>query len=73
MSLLEDDEKVKEGAGIKDLTPNKLLTRLPVLLAQIKSGNNSYKLKTKMRQILYHFYQHNKITKAVYNNLIKPF
>ena len=45
------------------LTPNKLLTRLPILLAQIKAGNNSYKLKNKIRHILYLFYQHNKITK----------
>ena len=28
-----------EGNGLKILTPNKLLTRLPVLLAQIKPGN----------------------------------
>ena len=33
------------GRGIKILTPNKLLTRLPVLLAHIEAGNNSCKLK----------------------------
>ena len=38
--LEEDQEEVKEGKGLKILTPNKLLTRLPVLLAQIKAGNN---------------------------------
>ena len=27
------------------LTPNKLLARLSILLAQIKAGNNLYKLK----------------------------
>ena len=26
---------------LKTLTPSKLLTRLPILLAQIKAGNNS--------------------------------
>ena len=32
----------------KVLTLNKLLTRLPVLLlAKVKAGNNSYKLKAK--------------------------
>ena len=31
-----DEEKVKEGKELKILTPNKLLTRLPILLAQIK-------------------------------------
>ena len=35
----------KEGKGLKIVTPNKLLTRLPILVAQIKAGNNSYKLK----------------------------
>ena len=43
----------KIESGIKVLTPNKLLTRLPVLLAQTKAGNNSYKLKKEVRQILY--------------------
>ena len=31
--------------GFKILTPNKLLTRFPILLAQIKAGNNSSKFK----------------------------
>ena len=35
-----EDEEVKEGTGIKILTPNKPLARLPVLLAQMKTGNN---------------------------------
>ena len=35
------------------LTPKKLLTRLAILLAQIKAGNNSYKLKKEIKQILY--------------------
>ena len=53
------------------LTPNKLFTRLLVLLAQIKAGNNSNKLKNEIWQILYLLYQHNKIAKELYNNLIK--
>ena len=32
------------------LTPNKLLTRLPVLLAQIKAGHNLCKSKSEIRQ-----------------------
>ena len=35
---LEDD---KEGKRLKISTPNKLFTRLSILLAQIKAGNNS--------------------------------
>ena len=46
MPTLEgDEEEIKEGKGLKILTPNKLPTRLPILLAQIKAGNNSNKLK----------------------------
>ena len=71
MPPLEDDGEVKEGKGLKILTANKLLTRRPVLLAKIKAGNNSYKLNNEIRQILYLLYQHNKITKKDYNNLIK--
>lgn len=46
MSSLEGDEKeLKEAKGLKTFSPNKLLTGLPVLLAQIKAGNSSYKLQ----------------------------
>ena len=46
MSSLEDDEEeLKEEKGLKTFSPNKLLTGLPVLLAQIKAGNSSYKLQ----------------------------
>ena len=41
-------KEIKEGQGIKILTPNKLLTRLATLSLQIKAGNNSCKL-TKMK------------------------
>ena len=53
MPPLEGDEKeVRKGKVIKILTPNKLLTRRPILLAQIKAENNSYKLKNQIRQML---------------------
>ena len=73
MSPLEGDEETKEGKGLKIFTPNKLFTRLPMLLAEIKAGNNWYKLKNEVRQILYLLYQNNKTTKKVYNNLINLF
>ena len=71
MSPLEGDEEVREGKELKILTLNKLLTRLPISLTQIKAGRNLYKLKNDITQILYLLYQHNKITKKVCNNLIK--
>ena len=45
---LEGDEEVKEGKGLKTLSPNKLLTKLPIILAQVKAGNNSNKLKNEI-------------------------
>ena len=57
--------------GLKILIQNKLLTRPPVLLPQKKSRSNSYELKIEIKQILYLLHQHNKITKRLYNNLIK--
>ena len=42
-------EEAIEKKELKIPTPSKLLTRLPVLLAQIKAKNNSYKLKDDIR------------------------
>ena len=42
-----NEEEVKEGKGIKILSPNKVITILPILLAQIKAGNNSNNVKIK--------------------------
>ena len=66
-----EGEGVKEGKVLKISTPNKLLTRLPILLAQIKAVSDSYNLKNKIRQILYLLYQHNITIRQVYNKLIK--
>ena len=60
-----DEEEVIEGIGLKTLTPNKLLTRLPALLTQIKVGNNSRKLKNEIGKIVYSLYHHNKIVKKL--------
>ena len=68
---LDPRKKKYAGTRLKILIPNKLLTRLPILLPQIKAGNNSYKLINEIRQISYLLQQHNKINKKVYNNSIK--
>ena len=62
----------QQEEGVKILTPNQMLSRLPIYLAQLKAGNNSEKLKNEIRQLLYSFYRSNNMTKQVYNNLIKP-
>ena len=56
--------------GLKILTPQQLFARLPILLAQIKAGNNSRELKNEIRQLLYSLYRSKKINKTVYKNLI---
>ena len=43
----------QRGQGLKILTPNQILNRLPISLAQLKAGNNSEKLKSQIRQLLY--------------------
>ena len=60
----------QEGTGLKILTPNQMLKRLPIALAQIKSGNNSESLLNETRQIVYSLYRSKEITKKVYNNII---
>ena len=59
------------GSGLKILTNKQMLNRLPILLAQIQAGNNSIKLKTEIRKILYSLHRSKVLTKTVYNNLIK--
>ena len=61
------------GLGLKILTPNQLLRRLPITLAQLKVGNNSEKLKNEIRQLLYSLYQSRKLTKQLYKSLIDIF
>ena len=63
-------EGEQEGTGLKILTPNQMLKRLSIALAQIKAGNNSESLLNEIRQILYSLYRSIEITKKVYNNII---
>ena len=77
MPELESEESAvkkrnQQGKGVKILTPNQMLSRLPISLAQLKAGNNSEKLKNEIRQLLYSLYRSKNMTKQVYNNLIKP-
>ena len=60
----------QKGEGLKILTPNQMLSRLPITLAQLKAGNNSEKLKNEIRQLLYSLYRSKKLTKQLYKKLI---
>ena len=48
-----------------------MLKRLSIALAQVKEDNNSENLLNEIKQIVYSLYKSKKITKKVYNNLIK--
>ena len=60
----------QQGSGLKILTPNQMLSRLPISLAQLKAGNNSEKLKNEIRQLLYSLYRSKKLTKQLYKSLV---
>ena len=68
--ILPFNRQNQEGQGLKILTPDQMLSRLPITLAQLKAGNNSEKLKNEIRQLLYSLYRSKKLTKTIYNNLI---
>ena len=75
MPDLESEESAAQrrnhqGKGLKNLTPNQMLSRLPIAFAQLKVGNNSKKFKNEIRQILYSLYRSKKLTKQIYKSLI---
>ena len=49
--------RVNASERVKILTPNQMLKRLPVALAQIKAGNNSESLLNEIRQIVHSLIQ----------------
>ena len=63
--ILKFNEQKQQGLGLKILTPNQMLSRLPITLAQLKAGNNSEKLKNEVRQLLYSLYRSKTLTKQL--------
>ena len=68
--ILKFNQLEQEGSGLKILTPNQMLSRLPISLAQLKAGNNFEKLKSEIRQLLYSLYRSKKLTKQLYKSLV---
>ena len=68
--ILEFTKQNQQGHGLKILTPNQVVSRLPITLAQSKAGNNSQKRKNEIRQILYSLYRSKKLTKQLYKSLV---
>ena len=70
MPELEIEESVSQirnqrGQGVKLLTPQQMLSRLPNSSIQLKAGN-----KNEIRQLLYSLYRSKKLGKTIYNNFI---
>ena len=58
MPELESEESAAQrrnqtAKGLKILTPNQMLNRLTISLAQLNAGNNSEKLKNEIRKQFY--------------------
>ena len=75
-SLMASEAKNKtknkaSGKRLKILTPEQLLQRLPIALAQVKTGNNSESLLNEIWKVVYFLCLSKEITKKVYNNIIK--
>ena len=63
--ILKFNNQVQQGQGLKILSPNQMLSRLPISLAQVEAGNNSEKLKNEIRQLLYSLYRSRNMPKQV--------
>ena len=68
--IFELNSENQLGLGLKILTPNQMLSRLPISLARLKAGNNSEKLKNEIRQLLYSLCRSKKLIKQLYKNLV---
>ena len=68
--ILKFNEQNQQGKGLKILTPNQMLSRLPISLAQLKAGNNFDKLKNEIRQLLYSLYRSKQLTNQLYKSLV---
>ena len=65
-----DERKKQEAKGLKILTPELMLSRLPISLAQLKAGNTSEKLKNEIRQLFSSLYRSKKLSKTIYKHLM---
>ena len=68
--ILEFNGQNQEGQGLEILTPQQMLNRLPISLAQLQTRNNLQKLKNKTRQLLYSLCRSKKLSKTIYNSLM---
>ena len=63
--VYNDPVNEQQGQGLKILTPQQMITRLPILLAQLNGGHNSQKFKNEIRQIMYSLYRLKNLSKTI--------
>ena len=54
--ILDFNRQNEEGQGLKILTPQQMLNRLPISLAQLEAWNNLEKRKNEIRQLVHSLY-----------------
>ena len=69
--IFEAKRKVNKGKELKILTPQQMLQRILIALAQVKAGNNSKNVSNEIEEVVYSLNQSKEITEKVYNNIIK--
>ena len=62
--ILKFNKQNQQGHGLKILTPDQMLSRLPISLGQLKAGNNSQKLKNEIRHLLFSLHRSKKTYKT---------
>ena len=67
--ILEFNNKIQSGQGLKILIPSQMLSRLPISLAQLNAGNNSKKLKDEIGQLFYSL-SDQKYLQKIYKSLV---
>ena len=69
--IFEAKRKANKGKELKILTPQQMLQRILIALAQVKAGNNSKNVSNEIEEVVYSLNQSKEITEKVYNNIIK--
>ena len=62
--------EVSDRTHLKILSPNQMPQRLPVVLAQVKSGKTFKNLLKEIHRIIHFLYRAKEIIRKIYNNMI---
>ena len=68
--ILDFNNQNQEGQGLKVLTPEPILNRIPISLAHLEASSNARKLKNKINQLLYSLYRSKTLSKTIHEHLI---